>query len=164
MLKEDEIVGGTKVKWKGVFDLSLLYNKMKDWLVVEGYSEPTESSYTEKVKPEGKQVEFVWSSFKEEEEYFNYKIGISVRVIELQDIETVHGGKKMKLQKGTIEISIKSSLCHDVKDKWKQNPSWGKFYEKYFMRENVEKNEIELYDKTLDFVDMIKDFLSLYAF
>jgi len=37
-------------------------------------------------------------------------------------------------------------------------------YEKYFMVDNIDVNQVELYDKTLDLIDMIKDFLAMYAF
>jgi hypothetical protein len=164
MLKEDTLVPGMKVKWKGTFDFERLYNKIRDWLIVEGFSSPIESLYVERVKPDGKQIEIVWDSNKIEEDYFKYKINILYRATRLEDVETTIEGKKAKLQKATIEIVFKATLEHDAKGKWKDRPKWGEWYEKHFMRENVEKNKIEIYDKTLNLIDVVKDFLSLYSF
>ena len=165
MLKEDEIVPGTKVKWKGAFDFDLLYNKIKDWLVVEGFGEPKESHYAERIKPDGKQVEIVWDADgKEEEDYFKGKLHLVFRGTRINDVEVNKDGRKMKLQQGTIDITISSALVHDYGDKFKDKKKWGEFYEKYFMGDNVDVNQVELYDKTLDLIDMIKDFLAMYAF
>ena len=164
MLKEEEIVGGTKIKWKGTFDLGLLYNKMKNWLVVESYGEPTETLYVERIKPEGRNVEVAWESSKVEEDYFKPMIKILIRANNMQDVEIVRDGKKLTLQKGMIELQISSSLGHDAEGRFKDSPNWGKFYSKHFMADNIDKNQIELYDKTLDLIDLVKDFLSMYAF
>jgi hypothetical protein len=164
-IKEEGIVPGTKVKWKGAFDFDLLYRKMKDWLQVESWSDVKESLYVERVKPDGKQIEIIWDTTKnEEEDYFGYKLNIVFRGTRLNPVETVKDGKKLKLMQGTIEITFKATLIHDVDDKFKDSPKKGQFYEKYFMSDNIDKNQIELYDKTLDLIDMVKDFLSLYSF
>jgi hypothetical protein len=164
MKKEDSVVSGTKVKWKGAFDFARLYNKLKDWLGVEGYGAPNETLYVERVKPDGKQIEIVWNASKTEEDYYGYRLDIVFRGTNLNEVEVNQGGKKMKLLKGTIEITFKSKIIYDVNGMYKDRPLWGKVYHKYFMVDNTNKNQIELYDKTLDLVGAAKDFLSLYQF
>src|SRR3989338_1054980 len=70
MPKEDAIIRGAKIKYKGTFDFNLLYRKLREWLIREKYSDSCESGekkYSERIKPSGKQIEVVWSTSKGEE-------------------------------------------------------------------------------------------------
>jgi len=169
MKKEFTIIDGAKVKWKGNFDLKLLYNKLKDWFVNEGYGEPKEELYAERIKPTGaKTIEINWSCSKTEEEYFGLNIKVSYYAVDLEEVEiTTDDGKKLKLNKGEIEIKFTSTLTLDTDERFGKGPHVNvqqKFYEKHIIPDNIEKQKIELYEKTLDIIDQAKNFLNLYRF
>jgi hypothetical protein len=167
MEKEIVIIDSAKIKWKGHFDFKVLYNKLKDWLVNEGYGEPKEKLYAEKIKPTGsKNMEIVWTASKIEEDYFGLLIKIQFFGINIEDVEVTNDeGKKLKLNNGEIEIKFTSVLTLDINSRFGKGPNISiqqKFYEKYIILDNIEKQKIELYEKTMDIIDLTKNYLNLY--
>ena len=53
------VVPDLKIDWKGIFDFSDLYKKIKIWLLYEGYGDENENfieaKYIERIKPNGMQ-------------------------------------------------------------------------------------------------------------
>lgn len=169
MKKEFTIIDSAKVKWKGNFDLKLLYNKLKDWLVIEGYGEPKEELYAERIKPTGaKTIEVSWSASKKEEDYFELSIKITFYAVDMEEIEITNDeGKKLKLNKGEVEIKFSSVLTLDIGERFGSGPNipvQQKLYEKHMISDNIEKQKIDLYEKTMDIIDQTKNFLNLYRF
>jgi len=91
MSKEDVIIKGVTVKYKGSFDLSLLYKNLNEWLVREKYSDTIqegEKKYAEKIKPDGKQIEILWETSRNlEAGYFKIVIGISFFLNGINEVE-----------------------------------------------------------------------------
>ncbi len=165
MPKEESIVD-TKLKHKGVFDLELIYNKLMKWLINEGYSDPVrsgEKKYAEKVKPNGKQVEILWESSKEEEGgFFLVKIKVSFYVTGLNEAEVESNGKMIKLDRASIEMRFSSSVTTNAKGEWDETSFFYKIYKKYIVRDKIEEIKIECYKDTNDLISEVKSFLSLY--
>jgi hypothetical protein len=169
MIKESVLVPTVKVDWKGTFDYRLLYSKIKDWLVVEGFDKPTETMYVQKNTQKGKNIEVLWKTQTDEQDYFLMKVGIKFYCTDLEDVEvTTPEGKKMKLNKGKISVQINADFVIDAEDRWKDNKGKEtvkqKLYEKYFFGDNIEAQKIEFYEKTMDLIDEIKNFFNLYRF
>ena len=168
MSKEVSIVSGTKIKYKGVFDLSLLYEKLRDWLIVLGYSDPCEieKKYSERVKPNGKSLEIIWEPSKEEEDgYFKLIIKISFLITGLNDVEIDKNGKNVNINKASIEIVFDSKLIINAKDSWDENKYIYKVYNKFSgLKDRAEEQKIELYKATTDLIGEVKNFLNLYRF
>lgn len=167
MTKEDTIID-TKVKYKGVFDLELLYIKLREWLLREDFSDPVkagEKKYSEKVKPFGKLLEIVWESSKDEESgYFKTVIKISFYVTGLNEVEVERNGKTIKLDKGEIDIKITSNLKRNAKNDWNENSLFFKVYERYIIKDKIEDHKIKCYKDTTDLVEETKNFLNMYSF
>ncbi len=165
MPKEESIVD-TKLKHRGVFDLELLYNKLRNWLLNEDYSDPVtsgEKKYAEKVKPNGKQIEIVWESSKEKEEgFFLIKIKISFYVIGLNEIEVERDGKMIKLDKAEVDMKFSSSVTINAKEKFDESGLMYKIYKRYMIREKIEEIKIECYKDTNNLISEVKSFLSMY--
>jgi len=168
MKKEFPLIDGAKIKWKGSFDFAVLYRKLKDWLNAESYPDPTEDFYGERIKPTGKKnIEIVWSASKDEEDYFKHQVKVVFYGTDISDKEVVKDGKKLELKDGTIEMKISSTLIIDANEKFGKGPNEPykqKIYERYFVADNIEKNKIELYEKTLDLIEETKNFLNMYQF
>ncbi len=165
MPKEESIVD-TKIKYRGVFDLEVLYNKLRDWLMNEGYSDPVtdgEKKYAEKVKPNGKQLEIIWESSKEEEGgFFLIKIKITFYVIGLNEVEAEKNGKNIKLDRGEVEIKFSSSVTINAKKKWDDYSFFYKIYKNYIIKDRTEEIKIKCYKDTNDLISEAKNFLKLY--
>ena len=109
---------------------------------------------------------FVWTASKIEEDYFGLLIKIQFFGINIEDVEVTNDeGKKLKLNNGEIEIKFTSVLTLDINSRFGKGPNISiqqKFYEKYIILDNIEKQKIELYEKTMDIIYLTKNYLNLY--
>ncbi len=169
MPKEDSIISDSKIKYKGNFDLKLLYKKLREWLLREEYSDPCsdggEKKYAERVKPGGKQVEIVWNTSKGEEGgYFSLQIKIEFFINNLNEIDADRNGRKIKLDSGEAEVKFSSILVRNADKKWNEKSLMFKIYERYIIRDKIEHFKIELYKDTNKLIDEVKNFFNLYRF
>ena len=166
MPKEDTVVKENKVKFKGTFDLSLLYRKLRDWLIREKYSDPCqagERKYSEKIKPNGKQVEIVWESSKGfQAGYYKIVIKLSFFLDGINEVDVERNGRKIKLENGGIEIIFNSSIIRNADNKWNENSMMFKLYERYIIRNQIEGVKIECYKDTNKLIAETKNFFNLY--
>lgn len=168
MAKEDSIIKGAKIKYKGTFDFKLLYKKLREWLMREKYADPCEvgeKKYSEKIKPTGKQMEVVWSTSKKEEGgYFSLIMDIKLFVNNLNEVEVDKDGKKIKLDNCEIEMEFSSKLVRNPDGKWDENSFMFKAYERYIIADKIEQFKIDVYKDTNKLMDEVKSFLSLYRY
>jgi len=145
-----------KVKQVGYWNYTDLYNMTFSWLKDHNYS-VNEDAYTEKLSGGGKEILIKWVASKKVTDYFKYQIQLDWHILGMKDAEVELDGKKIKTNKGEVEIAFSSSIINDYENRWEDKPFW-KFlrsvYEKYVIREAVEEYENDLED---DIRDMIKD-------
>ena len=164
--KVDVIYSGTKIKHNGAFDLSLLYQNMREWFMFMGYGDPAtkEIKYEEKMKPNGKTVNFHWKVSQDKEDgYFLLVIDIEFGLTRLNDTKIEHNGSMITVDKGDIEIVINASVVRDSDGKWKGKMTQD-LYDKYIS--NIRREEViqDLDDDVSDFITELKAFLGLYQF
>lgn len=166
-MKEFEIVPAIKIKRKGVFNLSGLYEMMEDWLDFNGLSDNLkETEYIEKTTPGGKEIAISWETYFDVNSYVRFKIKITFNVIGLIEVELQKGHKKVKRNKGTVEIKIEGKVVYDPEDKYKKNIitfpfMW--FYE-LKMKNRLEGYKLELYKKLYTLQKEIKIYLDMHEF
>ncbi len=168
MSKEDVIFRDTKIKYKGIFDLNLLYKKLREWVKEAKYSDPAETGetkYAERVKPNGKQLEIVWqTSRKEEGGYFKLTLEIKFFINGLTEVEVEREGRKIKLDSAEPELYFSSSVIRNADNQWDENSLMFKFYEKYIIPDKIEGFKIDSYKDASKIMDEVKNFFSLYRF
>jgi len=165
MAKEDVIFSRSKLRYNGSFDLTNIYKKLRMWIIQQGYSDPEEEKYVEKIKPEGKTIEFVWKTTKDKEGgYFCLAIKIEFFYKFIKDKEETYKGKKIKLDNGEAELFISSTLVRNASGKWNEHGLMFKIYEKYIIADKIEDYKIELYKDTNSLMEEIKNYLNLYKF
>ncbi len=165
MPKEENIFRDSKVKYRGIFDVSLLYKKLREWYMREGYDDPKEIKYVEKIKPEGKQIEIAWETDKiEEAGYFKLVQEIKFYVTRLSEIDVERDGQKIKLDKCDIELAFSSKVVANADEKWKEYSFMFKMYERYIIKYRLEELKIDVYKDTSKIMEEVKNFLNLYKF
>ena len=173
-----------RVKYSDVFSLRNLYIMLHEllleegWLGMEGDSDhaDVETLYSENVYQRGihrggKEVWFWWRAKKLlEGKYSGYirnKLDIDAHVVYLQNMEVVHQGKKMNVQKGEIEMFFRARMELDYNNEW-ENHKFLKYikplYEKRIIHTELEKREKELWRDVYRIQNKIKQYLQLRTF
>lgn len=152
----------TKVKYGGIFDFKNVYTLIFEWLSDMGYF-VVEKEYSEKIKAEGKEIEIKWICTKKVTDYFRFIINVNWRIDNLQEIE-ITKEKKIRTNKGNIEIKFSAILERDWQNKYEVSP-FHKFlravYEKYIIPNRIEQMEEKVTEEVLDIVNNIKAYLIL---
>ena len=173
-----------RVKYNDVFSLRNLYIMLHELLLEEGWRgvdgdsdhADIESLYSENVYQRGihrggKEVWFWWRAQKQPEgkysAYLKNFLEIDAHVVYLQNVEVVHQGKKMNVQKGEIEIFFRPKIETDYSKKWENHKflkHMKKIYEKRIIHAELEKREKELWRDAYRIQSKVKQFLQLRTF
>lgn len=165
MAEETPIFKG-KLKHSGIFDFKELYKfcynywkENKEYLI-------SEKTYSEKIITDGKEIEIEWETFKKVSDYFKLISKIKWRIAPFSVVEAERDGKKVKLNKGDIEISVESKLVRDYEGKW-ESSAFLKFsrgiYDKYIIKNKIDEMEDKIFGDSDEFLAQVKAFLALEA-
>ena len=178
------------VKFNDVFSLRNFYIMLHQLLSEEGWfgaegdanHSDIETFYSENVYQKGihrggKELWFWWRAQKAGMEgkstsYFHSKLEIDAHVVYLQNVEVVHQGKKINVQKGEIEIFFRPILQTDYgagseSNKWENHwllKHFQRIYEKRIINVEIEKREKELWRDAYRIQSKVKQFLELRTF
>ena len=154
-----------KLKQTGNWNYTDVYNLAFSWLKGSGYK-LKEDLYSEKLSANGKEVIIAWTAEKKVTDYFQYQIKIDWHILGMKDAEVEIEGKKVKTNKGEVEIVFKANIIKDYEKRWEDKPLW-KFlrgiYEKYIIRETIDEFEDDLEDDVKDMIKDLKAFLRIPA-
>lgn len=170
-----------KVKYNDVFSLRNLYIMMHELLLEEGWKGPdgdsdgadVETYYSENIYQKGahrggKEMWIFWRVSREPggrpSAYFKETLDIDMHMVYMQNVEVVHQGKKLNVQKGEIEFFFRPKLLGDIEGKWHDHRFLKHFqhiFEERIMRKEVEKMEKELWRYAYRIQAKIKQYLEL---
>jgi len=160
---EKDKIFESKVQHTGVFDFKETYGFAYKWLADEGYL-ITEKKYSEKVKPNGKEIEVEWDMFRKISDYFKFSGSIKWRVLGMTDVEVEKDGVKIKMNKGQVELGIKGYLERDYEKRW-EGRAFRKFlrglYDRYVIKHRIDQYEGKLFGEFDEFSGQMKSFLTL---
>ncbi len=160
------IVPGINLNWKGVFDLGDMYRQLKWWFDYEGFGDETknfkEVKYVERIKPIGKQYEIRWICEKNVSDYFAYQIEITMLIFGVKDAEVNVGSKKVKIDRGEIDMRISSRLIRNRSGKWKKESFLKKIYDSFIVKDRIDGYKQDIYEKTYKFQDEVKKYLAFH--
>lgn len=137
-----------------VFDARRVYKDFRHWLIKEGYAPgaanqfPEVYFWQEETMKLGKTFWIWWRPSKKVgvfsggmKKYVSRVMKINLHFLKLKDQEIMHQGKKMTVQKGTIEIFVHMILRFELGD-WEKTPGFKKnMFELFWKR---------IYAKTLE--------------
>lgn len=173
-----------RIKFNDVFSLRNLYIMLHEFLLEENWKgkegDPdhadietlySENVYQKGIHRGGKEIWFWWRASKQLEgkysSYIQNKLDIDAHIVYLQNVEVVHQGKKMNVQKGEIELFFRAKMELDYKNEW-ENHKFLKhiqdIYEKRVLHVELEKREKELWRDVYRISNKIKQYLQLKTF
>lgn len=169
----------TAVRFKDVFDMQGLYTLMHLWLAEHGWVDPDtnlpdnhEVSYLEKTSSTGAKTHIiVWQFHKlpEKSKFFKWYLKVNINTAELATVEVMHQGKKIKVNKGTVDIALDAKLQIDYQALWANHPILAFFRIRKFFEQKLYKGEIDrmkggLFGEMTEFQVRIKQYLDLKQF
>ncbi len=176
-----------RIKFRDVFHLRNLYIMMHEYLGEEGWKGSLgsghvfeqgdiETLYSEKFFQKGlhlggKEMWVYWRLKKDYEGkfsgYFRNKLDVDMHMAYIQDIEVMHQGKKMRAQRGEIEIFVRPRVELDYNNEWGNHwllKHFKRLYEDRIMSQEMDKREKELWREAYRFQGKIKRFLNMRTF
>ncbi|MDO8480860.1 MAG: hypothetical protein Q7S65_03510 [Nanoarchaeota archaeon] len=179
-----------RIKYNDVFHFKNLYNMVHEYLIDEMWygrdgpqDYPTsshrdiETFYMERTMQKalhkgGKQYWIWWRLYKKPlyrySGYFEYKLEIEFHGEYIQSVDIMHQGKKIKADKGELEIHLKGKIIRtDLGNKWKDHWLLKHFqdvYEKRILSQDLDKAEKDLWREMYRLQGVIKSYLNLRNF
>ena len=136
------------------------------WLYEKGYDK-YEKKNEEQVLEGGRKIELELRPWKKTTDYAKNEIRLRIFIDNMTDIEVEKDGKKVKLNKGDIQIIFDAFLETDYENRWESKPIF------YFLRGIVDKyiyrSYLEGYKELVKqdinhLLTQIKAFLNLYRY
>lgn len=143
------------IKHKGFFDFKDLYNFLYTFLTEYEYF-LLEKKYSEKIKPNGKEIEVTWEARRKISDYFRFLIKVEWFIIGMKDEKEGNSGE--------IKIKITGYLEKDYEERWESTPLTRFLrdaYERYIIKRKMEKLEYRLIEEVDEAIAQLKSFLSL---
>ena len=163
MAEKDKIFS-SKIKYNGIFDFQALYKFCYDWLKEEMGISVSENKYAEKLSGDSKSITVDWSGGREMSDYFKSEIKVSFNVGGLTTVEITQDGKKIKTNKGSVEIGISGTLVRDFKGKFEKS-GFEKvlrgIYERMVIPERIEQFQGKIAGDCDEFLSQTKAYLDL---
>lgn len=144
-----------RIKKTGIFDLQKVYESIHSWFLANQYLY-MEKEQTEKVLPDGKEIVLVWFGFRKVDDYTKFWIYVTVLLWRGVDVVVEEDGKKVRKVKGDLEINFKSVLEKNYLNKFKSE-FLRILYEKYLIKNRLERQENKLREETYELNNAVKD-------
>lgn len=164
-MPEKEEIYSSVVKYTGVFPYKDFYKFCYIWLMEDTEVDTfSEKKYEEKIQGNEKEVKITWETTKKLTDYFRMDIKIKFHIVNMVNVEINKDGKKLKMNKAEIKITVKGTLVRDYQGKFETQALF-KFlrglYEKYIVTSRVDYFERYLVEKSDDFLNQAKAYLDL---
>lgn len=163
------------IKFKEVFILEDLYVLMYEWLIERGFATRVDADfperyYLDRTGPAGKEVWIRWRPKRYPipgNKFWRFDLDIDMHVLGLKDVELVVQNKKLKANKGEIEVQVAANLIYDASGEWKKSAllkPFRNFYFKRFLSKKKDMLEKEFYNEAYEFRDAINSYLRLETY
>ena len=166
MALRDYLFKDIKIKQDGVFDLEACYKVLWRWFELNNYTF-AEKEYQDIDEPGGKHTEISWYGEKKIDAYVKFVIEITFLILGINKVEIERGGMKVKTSKGSVEMRISSYLLKDDEDAWGKSSmqkTMRLLYDRYIIRNRLQRLENELNNEAGAFIDEIRSFLEMHKF
>lgn len=162
MAIKDKVFKG-KIKQSANFNFKEIYSFIYDYMSDEDW-EMHETLYKERTVGDGvKEVNIKWTASKKVSSYFKMEITFFWIILGMKDVKVVIDGKEEKIQNGTLEINIDSTLIKDYQNKWKDGfmKTLREIYDNSIIADRIYDYEAYLFEKTNEMIATIKSYLAI---
>ena len=164
-MAEKQEIYNSVVKYNGVFPYKDFYKFCYVWLMESmEVDEFSEKKYEEKIQGNSKEVKVKWETKKKLTDYFQMGVKVSFHITGMTNVEINKDGKKIKMNKGEIKMTVKGTLIRDYDGKFETSARM-KFlralYEKYIITSRVDYFEGYLVEKADELLNQAKAYLDL---
>ncbi len=167
----DQIASMT-VLYKDVYSWNTFYRLMHEWLLENKYCGPDEDFreilYDHNERSWGSEVTMRWrlskTDLKSFKALYRYDMDVDVHILGQKEVEVVTNGKKLKADKGEVEVVIKGYLLEDPDGKVKKHwlgQHFSDFIFKVFLKHVRRNHEIALYTDVQRFQEAVKTYMKL---
>ncbi len=163
-MAEKELIFSTKMKYTGIFLFKDFYQFCYDWLTDETGLFIMEDKYIEKLEGSAKNIDVGWTGTKKVTDYFKFKVEVAFRILGLKNIEISRDNKKIKTNKGSVEIKVKGTLIRDYQGKFERSyiqKFLRSIYEKWVIPSRIDQFEDKLVEECDEFLTEAKAYLDL---
>jgi hypothetical protein len=163
-MAEKEDIFSSKIKYEGLFDFKEFYKFCYQWLVEEMQLDVFEDKYAEKISGDSKGIKIEWTGVRKITDYFKYSVKVNFEILNLTSVEVTQGGKKTKMNNGSVEVKVKGTLIRDYEGKFERTARqkfMRSIYEKWVISSRVEQFETKLISDCNEFLAQAKAFLDL---
>ena len=160
------VIDHMKLSYEGLFDLHELYSLINQWLKDKGF-DLREARNQEHVKQSGKFIELELLPWKKIPHYARHVIRINIKILHLKDVVVEEDQKRIKVNKGTVNITMDGYLDTDYEDRWESRPFYffiRTLFDKFVYRTYTTQYEELLLENVLQLQSTIKAFLNLYQY
>lgn len=170
-MSEEKKLVAFSLNYKGEFTLELLYKLIREWVLENGYGPDKwmETLYLQRDSAAGSEHWIWWRTTKKSGKYFLYKFNIDFHTLGMNKVEIVHEGKKIKANKGEIEIFFDMRLITDPEDLW--DKSWlmkQKWIRKIWLdkvyKKDIDEQEVIAIEDAYRLQGILKQYLDLKGF
>lgn len=162
------------VKVEDVYNLKDLYKVVKEWMDEENYfDDHGTESYREKLflqkdRPTNTELWIWFRTIKYPEGvnpktgYLRYLLDIDYHIVNMKDLEVVHKGRKMKMNKGETEVMISANVELDYRGEWKKHNILKNFitmFQKSIYKNEIDYHRLALYKEAYKLQAVIKRYL-----
>lgn len=166
MSEKKYILKGLAVNYQGLFSVKDFYKFLDKFFKDYGYDK-NEAVNEEKIHKEGKDILLKLEPYRTVADYAKNYIQIKIGMTNIKEVEIVKDNKKVRMNDGTIKISIASYLKTDLEGRWEQKPLF--VFLKTLIDKFVYKTYLKSYEKALekdtrDLYNSIKSFFNLYRY
>lgn len=166
-------VTSSSVKYKDIFDMKAFYEALHEWLNEFGWTDiqdkldKYETFYGERIGRDGaKELWIRWRMHKNPAAaaMLTYYLDFDFHCLQLVSTEVVREGKKLKVNKGEVEIIIKSFIDEKYKEKFANNPLLKHVSELFSNRiynTVIDQRKKELYQEVYILLNFIKQWFKL---
>jgi hypothetical protein len=163
-MSEKDKIFSSKIKYGGIFNFADFYQFCYEWLRDETGLLLSENKYSEKINGDSKNVEIEWNGHRDVTDYFRFEVRIFFRVLGLANIELAEGNRKIKTNKGNVEVNVTGDLVRDYEGKFEKT-AFQKFlrgiYEKSVIHARIEQFQEKIITDCDEFLSQAKAYLDL---
>ena len=149
------LISKFKVKTSSYFSLNNIYKEIHDYIIQEDYSPSEKGSkfpetymWESRTQKDGREI---WVWFRPSKgglsPFFRRKFRINIHARKIKEVEIMHQGKKLKVEKGDLEVYVFAYLEIDPGNSW-QKKWYTKMLFKVFMQ-RIYKRPMEMHKKEM---------------